>query len=213
MIDQGVTAALTTRDANRNGDDSHTSGTGARRTTRFSRIDLQDFMEVPTSCLSKATEGVVELTQCLKDGGMYSAISTALGKIRSSSPLVLFWQELAVVEFQVRFVGHDVGMQCLGSDLRNRKMTGHSTVCRLVADIDTEVLGVQNQNMQGRILKWNRVDGLRNQLFMLNVKLRTRGTGNTWNGACLWEEEKPIKTLTTLKTRLKLKREKLSTLA
>ncbi|GJQ89664.1 hypothetical protein Tco_0000803 [Tanacetum coccineum] len=29
MIDQGVTAALTARDANRNGDDSHTSGTGA----------------------------------------------------------------------------------------------------------------------------------------------------------------------------------------
>ncbi|GJX81516.1 hypothetical protein Tco_0330997 [Tanacetum coccineum] len=31
MIDQGVTAALTARDANRNGDDSHTSGTGVRR--------------------------------------------------------------------------------------------------------------------------------------------------------------------------------------
>ncbi|GJT80781.1 putative reverse transcriptase domain-containing protein [Tanacetum coccineum] len=29
MIDQGVTAALAARDANRNGDDSHTSGTGA----------------------------------------------------------------------------------------------------------------------------------------------------------------------------------------
>nr|GFD04387.1 hypothetical protein [Tanacetum cinerariifolium] len=28
MIDQGVTAALETRDANRNGDDSHTLGTG-----------------------------------------------------------------------------------------------------------------------------------------------------------------------------------------
>ncbi|GJU49983.1 hypothetical protein Tco_1219538 [Tanacetum coccineum] len=28
MIDQGVTAALTARDANRNGDDSHTLGTG-----------------------------------------------------------------------------------------------------------------------------------------------------------------------------------------
>ncbi|GKB10651.1 hypothetical protein Tco_0844574 [Tanacetum coccineum] len=38
MIDQGVTAALTARDANRNGDDSHTLGTGG-------------------------TEGVVRLTQ------------------------------------------------------------------------------------------------------------------------------------------------------
>ncbi|GJS33875.1 reverse transcriptase domain-containing protein [Tanacetum coccineum] len=32
MIDQSVTTALEARDANRNGDDSHTSGTGARRT-------------------------------------------------------------------------------------------------------------------------------------------------------------------------------------
>ncbi|GKF02532.1 hypothetical protein Tco_0029455 [Tanacetum coccineum] len=35
MIDQGVTAALAARDANRNGDDSHTSGTGGRRTERI----------------------------------------------------------------------------------------------------------------------------------------------------------------------------------
>ncbi|GJX76806.1 putative reverse transcriptase domain-containing protein [Tanacetum coccineum] len=34
MIDQGVTAALAARDANRNGDDNHTSGTGGRRTER-----------------------------------------------------------------------------------------------------------------------------------------------------------------------------------
>ncbi|GJW63927.1 hypothetical protein Tco_0115811 [Tanacetum coccineum] len=34
MIDQGVSAALAARDANRNGDDSHTSGTGGRRTTK-----------------------------------------------------------------------------------------------------------------------------------------------------------------------------------
>ncbi|GJV43603.1 reverse transcriptase domain-containing protein [Tanacetum coccineum] len=37
MIDQGVTAALAARDANRNGDDSHTSGTGGRRTERVAR--------------------------------------------------------------------------------------------------------------------------------------------------------------------------------
>ncbi|GJS79198.1 reverse transcriptase domain-containing protein [Tanacetum coccineum] len=34
MIDQGVVATLAARDANRNGDDSHTSGTGGRRTER-----------------------------------------------------------------------------------------------------------------------------------------------------------------------------------
>ncbi|GKG60270.1 hypothetical protein Tco_0611871, partial [Tanacetum coccineum] len=31
MIDEGVTAAMVARDATRNGDDSHTSGIGARR--------------------------------------------------------------------------------------------------------------------------------------------------------------------------------------
>nr|GFA14129.1 hypothetical protein [Tanacetum cinerariifolium] len=35
MIDQGVNAALAARDANRTGDDSHTSGTGIRRTERW----------------------------------------------------------------------------------------------------------------------------------------------------------------------------------
>ncbi|GKC83186.1 hypothetical protein Tco_1138903, partial [Tanacetum coccineum] len=39
MIDQGVTAILATRDADRsrNGDDNHTSGTGTRRTERVAR--------------------------------------------------------------------------------------------------------------------------------------------------------------------------------
>ncbi|GJT18728.1 putative reverse transcriptase domain-containing protein [Tanacetum coccineum] len=37
MIDQGVTAALAARDANRNGDDNHTSGTGGRRIERVVR--------------------------------------------------------------------------------------------------------------------------------------------------------------------------------
>nr|GFC33043.1 hypothetical protein [Tanacetum cinerariifolium] len=37
MIDQGVNAALTARDANRTGDDNHTSGTGVRRTERVTR--------------------------------------------------------------------------------------------------------------------------------------------------------------------------------
>ncbi|GJV60281.1 hypothetical protein Tco_1466381, partial [Tanacetum coccineum] len=34
MIDQGVIAALAAHNANRNGDDNHTSGTGGRRTKR-----------------------------------------------------------------------------------------------------------------------------------------------------------------------------------
>ncbi|GJS79526.1 reverse transcriptase domain-containing protein [Tanacetum coccineum] len=63
MIDQGVTAALAAHDANRNGDDSHTSRTGGRRTERIVReCTYQDFMKCKPLYF-KGTEGVVELTQ------------------------------------------------------------------------------------------------------------------------------------------------------
>nr|GEW35602.1 reverse transcriptase domain-containing protein [Tanacetum cinerariifolium] len=65
LIDQGVARALTTRDADRNtnGDDSHVSGTGARRTERVTReCTYPDFMKCKPLNL-KGTEGVVELTQ------------------------------------------------------------------------------------------------------------------------------------------------------
>ncbi|GJV15235.1 putative reverse transcriptase domain-containing protein [Tanacetum coccineum] len=63
MIDQGVTAALAARDANRNGDDSHTSGTGVRRNERVVReCTYQDFMKCQPLYF-KGTMGVVELTQ------------------------------------------------------------------------------------------------------------------------------------------------------
>ncbi|GJS04521.1 hypothetical protein Tco_0321029 [Tanacetum coccineum] len=63
MIDQGVTAALAARDANRNGDDNHTSGMGVRRTERVAReCTYQDFMRCQPLYF-KGTKGVVELTQ------------------------------------------------------------------------------------------------------------------------------------------------------
>ncbi|GKB54156.1 reverse transcriptase domain-containing protein, partial [Tanacetum coccineum] len=63
MIDQGVTAVLAVRDANRNDDDIHTSGTGVRRTERMAReCTYQDFMKCQPLYF-KGTEGVVELTQ------------------------------------------------------------------------------------------------------------------------------------------------------
>ncbi|GKG01626.1 hypothetical protein Tco_0306331, partial [Tanacetum coccineum] len=63
MINQGVTAALATRDATRSGDDSHTSGTVVRRTESVAReCTYQDFMKCQPLYF-KGTEGVVELTQ------------------------------------------------------------------------------------------------------------------------------------------------------
>ncbi|GJX14772.1 putative reverse transcriptase domain-containing protein [Tanacetum coccineum] len=58
MIDQGVTAALAARNANRNGDDSHTSRMGSRRTERVVReCTYQDFMKCKPLYF-KGTEGV-----------------------------------------------------------------------------------------------------------------------------------------------------------
>nr|GEZ94806.1 reverse transcriptase domain-containing protein [Tanacetum cinerariifolium] len=65
MIDQGVTAALAARDALRstNGDDSHTSGTGVRRTERAAReCTYTDFLKCQPLPF-KGTEGVASLSQ------------------------------------------------------------------------------------------------------------------------------------------------------
>nr|GEY05820.1 hypothetical protein [Tanacetum cinerariifolium] len=63
MIDQGVTAALAARDANRNGDDNHTSGTG--RPVKVAReCTYPDFLKFQPLNL-KGTEGVVGLRNAL----------------------------------------------------------------------------------------------------------------------------------------------------
>nr|GEZ80208.1 hypothetical protein [Tanacetum cinerariifolium] len=65
MIDQGVTAALAARDALRstNGDDSHNSRTGVRRTERATReCTYTDFLKCQPLPV-KGTEGVASLSQ------------------------------------------------------------------------------------------------------------------------------------------------------
>nr|GFC51925.1 hypothetical protein [Tanacetum cinerariifolium] len=65
MIDQGVTAALAARDALRstNGDDSHNSRTGVRRTERAAReCTYTDFLKCQPLPF-KGTEGVASLSQ------------------------------------------------------------------------------------------------------------------------------------------------------
>ncbi|GJR46025.1 putative reverse transcriptase domain-containing protein [Tanacetum coccineum] len=63
MIDEGVNAVLAARAATRNGDDSHTSGTGARRNERTVReCTYQDFMKCQP-IFFRGTEEVVNLTQ------------------------------------------------------------------------------------------------------------------------------------------------------
>nr|GEY76862.1 putative reverse transcriptase domain-containing protein [Tanacetum cinerariifolium] len=65
MIDQGVTIALAARDAlkSTNGDDSHNSGTGIRRTERATReCTYTNFLKCQPSHF-KGTEGVASLSQ------------------------------------------------------------------------------------------------------------------------------------------------------
>ncbi|GKD32401.1 hypothetical protein Tco_1247910 [Tanacetum coccineum] len=62
MIDEGVTAVLAARATTRNGDDSHTSGTGVKRNERaIQECTYQDFMKFQPSFF-RGTEGVVDLT-------------------------------------------------------------------------------------------------------------------------------------------------------
>ncbi|GJY38506.1 hypothetical protein Tco_0424870 [Tanacetum coccineum] len=63
MIDQCVIVSLAARDANTNGEDSHNSGIGVRRTERVAQeCTYQDFMKCQP-LFFKGTKGVVELMQ------------------------------------------------------------------------------------------------------------------------------------------------------
>nr|GFC94342.1 reverse transcriptase domain-containing protein [Tanacetum cinerariifolium] len=73
-------AILAARDANRTGDDSHTSGTGVRRTKRVTQeCTYQDFMKCQPLYF-KGTEGVVELTQWFERMETVFRISNSLAE-------------------------------------------------------------------------------------------------------------------------------------
>ncbi|GJU42413.1 putative reverse transcriptase domain-containing protein [Tanacetum coccineum] len=94
MIDQGVTAALAARDATRNGDDSHTSGTGVRRTERVAR----------------EMETVFRISNCSVDNQIKFSTCTLL------ACALTWWNS------HVRIVGQDVAYAMTWTDLR-KKMT------------------------------------------------------------------------------------------
>ncbi|GJX49396.1 reverse transcriptase domain-containing protein [Tanacetum coccineum] len=123
MIDQGVTAALAARDANRNGDDSHTSGMGGRRTERIVReCTYQDFMKCKPLYF-KGTEGVVELTQWFERMETVFRISNCSveNQIKFST-CTLLAGALTWWNSHVLTVSHDVAYAMTWADLR-KKMT------------------------------------------------------------------------------------------
>ncbi|GJT45240.1 putative reverse transcriptase domain-containing protein [Tanacetum coccineum] len=123
MIDQGVTAALAARDANRNGDDSHTSGTGGRRTERVAReCTYQDFMKCKPLYF-KGTEGVVELTQWFERMETVFRISNCPVENQVKfSTCTLLAGALTWWNSHVMTVSHDVAYAMTWADLK-KKMT------------------------------------------------------------------------------------------
>ncbi|GJT62872.1 putative reverse transcriptase domain-containing protein [Tanacetum coccineum] len=94
MIDQGVTAALAARDANRNGDDSHTSGTGGRRTERIVReCTYQDFMKCKPLYF-KGTEGVVKFSTCTLLAGALTWWNSHVMTVSHDAAYAMTWADL-----------------------------------------------------------------------------------------------------------------------
>ncbi|GJT02832.1 putative reverse transcriptase domain-containing protein [Tanacetum coccineum] len=123
MIDQGVTAALAARDATRNGDDSHTSGTGVRRNERVVReCTYQDFMKCQPLYF-KGTEGVVELTQWFERMETVFRISNCSveNQIKFST-CTLLAGALTWWNSHVMTLGHDVAYAMTWTNLK-KKMT------------------------------------------------------------------------------------------
>ncbi|GJS27395.1 putative reverse transcriptase domain-containing protein [Tanacetum coccineum] len=119
----GVTAALAARDKNRNGDDSHTSGTGGRRTERVVReCTYQDFMKCKPLYF-KGTEGVVELTQWFEKMETVFRISNCSVENQVKfSTCTLLAGALTWWNSHVMIVSHDVAYAMTWADLR-KKMT------------------------------------------------------------------------------------------
>ncbi|GJR38454.1 putative reverse transcriptase domain-containing protein [Tanacetum coccineum] len=94
MIDQGVTAALAARDANRNGDDSHTSGMGGRRTERIVReCTYQDFMKCKPLYF-KGTEGVVKFSTCTLLAGALTWWNSHVMTVSHDAAYAMTWADL-----------------------------------------------------------------------------------------------------------------------
>ncbi|GJR90980.1 zf-CCHC domain-containing protein [Tanacetum coccineum] len=123
MIDQGVTDALAAHDADRNtnGDDSHNSGTGVRRTERVARkCAYPDFMKCQPLNF-KGSEGGVELIQWLKKmETVFSISNCSVENQIKFSTCTLLAGALTWWNSHVRTVGHDVALKALDESFSSK---------------------------------------------------------------------------------------------
>ncbi|GJV30261.1 hypothetical protein Tco_1386709, partial [Tanacetum coccineum] len=110
MINQGVTAALAARDADRNtnGDDSHISGAGVRRTERTAReCTYTDFLKCQPLNF-KGTEGVAGLSQWFErmESVFHISNCTVENQVKFAT-CTLYSVALTWWNTHVKTVGHD----------------------------------------------------------------------------------------------------------
>ncbi|GJR17979.1 hypothetical protein Tco_0966506 [Tanacetum coccineum] len=150
MINQGVTAALVARDANRstNCEDNHNSGTGIRRTERIAReCTYQDFMKCQP-LFFKGTEGVVELSQWFERMETMFRISncTVENQIKFST-CTLLGVALTWWNSNVRTVGHDVAYAMTWTDLK-KKMTDKYCLRSKIKKLEVEMFPEESDKIE-----------------------------------------------------------------
>ncbi|GJX91992.1 hypothetical protein Tco_0345318 [Tanacetum coccineum] len=155
MIDQGLTAALAARDANRsmNGDDSHNSGTGVRRTERTAReCTYTDFLKCQPLNF-KDTEGVAGLSQWFErmESIFYISNCTVENQVKFAT-YTLHSVALTWWNTHVKIVGHDAAYE---SDKIEKYVGGlpdmiHGSVTKSKRKFEDTSSNTQNQQQQNK---------------------------------------------------------------
>ncbi|GJV26864.1 reverse transcriptase domain-containing protein, partial [Tanacetum coccineum] len=145
MIDEGVTAVLAARATTRNGDDSHTSGTGVRRNERTIReCTYQDFMKCQP-VFFRGTEEVVNLTQWFERMETVFRISncTVENQVKFAT-CTLLGTALTWWNSHARTVTNDVAYAMTWSDLK-KKMTTKYCPRNEIKKIEAELWNLKVQ--------------------------------------------------------------------
>ncbi|GJS70011.1 putative reverse transcriptase domain-containing protein [Tanacetum coccineum] len=145
MIDEGVTAVLAARATTRNGDDSHTSGTGARRNERTVReCTYQDFMKCQP-LFFRGTEGAVNLTQWFERMETVFRISncTVENQVKFAT-CTLMGTALTWWNSHARTVTNEVAYAMTWSDLK-KKMTTKYCPRNEIKKIEVELWNLKVQ--------------------------------------------------------------------
>nr|GFA66607.1 reverse transcriptase domain-containing protein [Tanacetum cinerariifolium]GFA66623.1 reverse transcriptase domain-containing protein [Tanacetum cinerariifolium] len=152
MIDQGVTAALAARNALRstNGDNSHNSGSGVRRTERATRectyIDFLKCQPLPF----KGTEGVSSLSQwCERMDSIFYISNCAIENQVKFTTCTLHSVTLTWWNTHVETVGHEAAYGMSWKTLM-KMMTEKYCPRNEIRKLEIELWDLKNNNNHGK---------------------------------------------------------------